>query len=299
MKLVFLGTSAAQPTAERGMTCICLVLDREILMFDAGEGAQIAFQKAKLGWNKKIKIFVTHLHGDHCVGILGLLQTMSLQNRTESVDIYGPTGIEEFIAANLKILNFGLTFPVRITRIKEGLIFDDSGYSVHVCEAEHSIPAYSYLFTEKDRPGKFYPDKAKLLGIPEGKLWHELQSDKEVTVDGRLVRPSDVMGEKRQGIKIGISGDTRPTAKLAEFFKGCNYMTFDSTYSDTLRDKAKDNYHSTAKEAAELAKKAGVSNLILTHFSARYEDVAELVSEAKTIHDSVTAARDLLEIDIK
>ncbi len=299
MKLVFLGTSAAQPTAERGMTCICLVLDREILMFDAGEGAQIAFQKAKLGWNKKIKIFVTHLHGDHCVGILGLLQTMSLQNRTESVDIYGPTGIEEFIAANLKILNFGLTFPVRITRIKEGLVFDDSGYSVHVCEAEHSIPAYSYLFTEKDKPGKFYPDKAKSLGIPEGKLWHELQSDKEVTVDGKLVRPSDVMGEKRQGIKIGISGDTRPTAKLTEFFKGCNYMTFDSTYSDTLRDKAKDNYHSTAKEAAELAKKAGVSNLILTHFSARYEDVAELVSEAKTIHGSVTAARDLLEIDIK
>ncbi|CUR50794.1 Ribonuclease Z [Nitrosotalea devaniterrae] len=299
MKLVFLGTSAAQPTAERGMTCICLVLDREILMFDAGEGAQIAFQKAKLGWNKKIKIFVTHLHGDHCVGILGLLQTMSLQNRTESVDIYGPTGIEEFIAANLKILNFGLTFPVRITRIKEGLVFDDSGYSVHVCEAEHSIPAYSYLFTEKDKPGKFYPDKAKALGIPEGKLWHELQSDKEVTIDGKLVRPSDVMGEKRQGIKIGISGDTRPTEKLVEFFKGCNYMTFDSTYSDTLRDKAKDNYHSTAKEAAELAKKAGVSNLILTHFSARYEDVAELVSEAKTIHGFVTAAKDLLEIDIK
>ena len=299
MKLVFLGTSAAQPTAERGMTCICLVLDREILMFDAGEGAQIAFQKAKLGWNKKIKIFVTHLHGDHCVGILGLLQTMSLQNRTESVDIYGPTGIEEFIAANLKILNFGLTFPVRITRIKEGLVLDDSGYSVHVCEAEHSIPAYSYRFTEKDKPGRFYPDKAKALGVPEGKLWSELQSDKEITVQGKIVRPSDVMGEKRRGIKIGISGDTRPTGKLEEFFSGCDYMTFDSTYSDTLRDKAKENFHSTAKEAAELAKKAGVLNLILTHFSARYEETDELVSEAKTIHGSVTAARDLLEIEIK
>ncbi len=299
MKLVFLGTSAAQPTAERGMTCICLVLDREILMFDAGEGAQIAFSKAKLGWNKKMRIFVTHLHGDHCVGILGLLQTMSLQNRTESVDIYGPTGIEEFIAANLKILNFGLTFPVRITRIKEGFVFDDSRFSIHVCEAEHSIPAYSYLFTEKDKPGKFYPEKAKELGIPEGKLWHELQNGNEVKIGERLVRPSDVTGEKRQGIKIGISGDTRPTPKLAEFFKGCNYMTFDSTYSGVLQDKAKENYHSTSKEAAELAKKACVSNLILTHFSARYEDVEELVNEAKTIHGSVTAARDLLEIDIK
>jgi ribonuclease Z len=299
MKLTFLGTSAAQPTAERGMTCICLVLDREILMFDAGEGAQIAFQKSKLGWNKKIKIFVTHLHGDHCVGILGLLQTMSLQNRTESVDIYGPTGIEEFIAANLKILNFGLTFPVRITRIKEGLVFEDSTYSIDVCEAQHSIPAYSYLFTEKDKPGKFFPQKAKELGIPEGKLWHELQGGLEVKIGEKTIKPSEVMGEKRKGKKIGISGDTRPTQKLEEFFKDCDYITFDSTYSDTLRDKAKENFHSTAKEAAELAKRAKVSNLILTHFSARYEDVEELVNEAKTVHGSVIAAKDLLEIDIK
>jgi ribonuclease Z len=299
MKLVFLGTSAAQPTAERGMTCICLVLDKEILMFDAGEGAQIAFQKSKLGWNKKIKILVTHLHGDHCVGILGLLQTMSLQNRTESVDIYGPVGIEEFIAANLKILNFGLTFPVRIIRIKEGLVFEDSVYNIQVCEAQHSIPAYSYLFTEKDKPGKFFPEKAKELGITEGKLWHELQNDIEVRVGDRVIKPSDVMGEKRKGKKIGISGDTRPTQKLEEFFRDCDYITFDSTYSDTLREKAKENYHSTSKEAAELANKAGVTNLILTHFSARYKDVEELVLEAKTIHNSVIAAKDLLEINIK
>jgi len=299
MKLVFLGTSAAQPTAERGMTCICLVLDKEILMFDAGEGAQVAFQKAKLGWNKKIRILVTHLHGDHCVGILGLLQTMSLQNRTESVDIFGPHGIEEFIAANLKILNFGLTFPVRIMRIKEGLLFEDPGYTIHVCEAEHSIPAYSYLFIEKDKPGKFYPEKAKKMGIPEGKLWRELQNGNDITIGDKLVRPYDVLGEKRRGRRIGISGDTRPTKKLEEFFKDCDYITFDSTYSDTLRDKAVENYHSTAKEAAELAKKAGVSNLILTHFSARYEDEEQLVKEAETIHDSVFAAKDLLEIEIK
>lgn len=299
MKLVFLGTSAAQPTVERGMTCICLVLDKEILMFDAGEGAQIAFQKAKLGWNKPTRIFVTHLHGDHCVGILGLLQTMSLQNRTESVDIFGPPGIDEFLAANLKILNFGLTFPVRITRIKEGLVFDDPSYTIHVCEAEHSIPAYSYLFTERGRPGKFYPEKAKQLGVPEGKLWHELQSGNEIKMGEKTVKPSDVMGEKRRGRKIGISGDTRPTKKLEEFFRGCDYITFDSTYSDALRDKAKENYHSTSVEAAELAKKAGVSNLILTHFSARYEDAEELLKEAKTVHDSVIAAKDLMEIEIK
>jgi ribonuclease Z len=299
MKLVFLGTSAAQPTIERGMTCICLVLDKEILMFDAGEGAQVAFQKSKLGWNKPTRIFVTHLHGDHCVGILGLLQTMSLQNRTESLDIFGPPGIDEFLAANLKILNFGLTFPVRIMRIKEGPVWDDPRYTVHVCEAEHSIPAYSYLFAEKERPGKFYPEKAKKIGIPEGKLWHELQSGKEVKVGEKTFKPSDVMGEKRPGRKIGISGDTRPTKKLEEFFQGCDYITFDSTYSDTLRDKAKENYHSTSVEAAELAKRAGVANLILTHFSARYDDAEELVNEAKAVHGSVIAAKDLMEIEIK
>jgi len=299
MKLVFLGTSAAMPTENRGMTCICLVLDKEILMFDAGEGAQVSFLKSKIGWNKKMKIFVTHLHGDHVVGILGLLQTMSLQNRTESIDIYGPNGIEDFMAANLKVLNFGLTFPVRIMMIKEGMVFDDESYMINCCEAEHSIPAYSYVFHEKDKPGKFYLEKAKALGIPEGKLWHELQSGREVKVGDKTIKPSEVMGEKRPGKKIGISGDTRPTKKLEEFFKNCDYITFDSTYSDELKEKAKENFHSTAKEAAELAKKAGVANLILTHFSARYDDVEILVKEAQTIHSSVIAAKDLLEIDIK
>lgn len=299
MKLVFLGTSAAQPTIERGMTCVCLVLDKEILMFDAGEGAQVAFQKARLGWNKRMKIFVTHLHGDHCVGILGLLQTMSLQNRTEPVDIFGPQGIDEFIANNLKVLNFGLTFPVRIIRVKEGVIFDEPKYEISACYAEHSVTAYSYLFSEKDRPGRFYPEKAKQLGIPEGKLWHDLQNGTEITIEGKVIKPSDVMGEKRSGRKIGVSGDTRPTKKLEVFFKACDYMVFDSTYSDKLRDKAIENYHSTSKEAAEIAKKAGVSNLILTHFSARYDDAEELVKEAKTVHESVIAAKDLLEIEIK
>ena len=122
MKLVFLGTSAAQPTEERGLTCICLEREGEILMFDAGEGAQISFLKSGLVWNKKMKIFVTHLHGDHCIGILGLLQTMTLQHRTEKIEIYGPEGIEEFISANIKVLNFGLSFPVMITTIDEGVI---------------------------------------------------------------------------------------------------------------------------------------------------------------------------------
>jgi len=229
MKLVFLGTSAAQPTPERALTCICLERDGEILMFDAGEGTQIPYLKSGLGWNKKMKIFVTHLHGDHCIGILGLLQTMTLQKRTEPIEIYGPDGIEEFIAANIKILKFGLSFPVMITAVKEEVIVDEKKYTVEACESDHSVTSYAYLFQEKEKPGRFFPEKAKELGVPEGELWNKLQSGQEVQVGDKIVKSSDVLGEKRPGKKIGISGDTRPTKKLEEFFKNCDYLSFDSS----------------------------------------------------------------------
>lgn len=299
MKLVFLGTSAAQPTSERALTCICLERDGEILMFDAGEGSQISYLKSGLGWNKKMKIMITHLHGDHCIGILGLLQTMTLQKRTESMEIYGPDGIEDFIATNIRVLNFGLSFPVMITSIKEGTIVDEKSYTIKACEANHSVLCYSYLFQEKDKPGRFFPDKARELGVDEGELWRKLQLGEDVVVDGKTIRSIDVLGEKRPGKKIGISGDTRPTKKLEDFFKNCDYLSFDSTFSHKLQDKAIETHHSTAKEAAQLAKNANVSNLILTHFSARYNDESVLLEEAKIIHDNVTAARDLLEIEIK
>jgi len=298
MKLVYLGTSAAAPTVERSLTCICLVRENEVLMFDAGEGAQVAYLKAGLPWNKKMKIFVTHLHGDHCLGILGLLQTMSLQKRTETIEIYGPAGIEEFITSNIKVLNFGLPFPVFITIVNEGKIVNEKNYQISCCEAQHGVPAYSYCFEESERSGVFYPEKAKELGIPEGKLWQELQNGNSIEVEGKKIDSSQVTGEKRPGKKIGISGDTRPTAKLQQFFENSDYLSFDCTFSFELKDRAIETNHSTAKEAAELAKNAKIKNLILTHFSARYSDESVLLDEAKEIHESVIAAKDLLEIEI-
>ena len=299
MKLVFLGTSAAQPTENRGLSCICLERDGEILMFDAGEAAQISYMKSGLGWNKKMKIFVTHLHGDHCVGILGLLQTMSMQNRSEPLEIFGPGGIEEFIAANIKVLNFGLSFPILINTIKDEKIFEDEKFSIHTCKANHSITAFSYLFEEKDKPGRFNIEKAKELGIPEGELWNKLQNGNEITVNEKIIKPEQVLGEKRPGKKIGISGDTMPTKELEEFFQECDYLVFDSTLLETEKQKAQDTCHSTAKQAATVARNAKVKNLVLTHFSARYRDEVEHLKEAKEIHDSVITAKDLLEIEIK
>ena len=298
MKIVYLGTSAAAPTVERALTCICLIHENEVLMFDAGEGAQIAYLKAGLPWNKKMKIFVTHLHGDHCLGILGLLQTMSLQKRTESVEIYGPAGIEEFVTANIKVLNFGLPFPVFITIVDEGNVVNEKNYRINCCEAQHGITAYSYSFEENERVGVFYPEKAKELGVPEGKMWQELQNGNSIEIDGKIIQSSQVTGEKRPGKKIGISGDTRPTEKLEKFFQDSDYLSFDCTFSFDLQDRAVETNHSTAKEAAELAKKANVKNLILTHFSARYNDESVLLNEAKEIHESTITAKDLLEIEI-
>ena len=299
MKLVFLGTSAAQPTENRGLSCICLEREGEVLMFDAGEAAQISYMKSGLGWNKKMKIFVTHLHGDHCVGILGLLQTMSMQNRTELLEIFGPSGIEEFIAANIKVLNFGLSFPILINTIKDEKIFENEKFSIRTCKANHSIVAFSYLFEEKDKPGRFNVEKAKELGIPEGELWNKLQNGNEITINEKIIKSEEVLGEKRPGKKIGISGDTMPTKELEEFFEDCDYLVFDSTFLEAEKQKAQDTCHSTAKQAATVAKNARVKNLVLTHFSARYKDEVEHLKEANEIHNSVITAKDLLEIEIK
>ena len=298
MKIVFLGTSAAQPTERRGLSCICLEKEGEILMFDAGEAAQISYMKSGLGWNKKMKLFVTHLHGDHCVGILGLLQTMTMRNRTEPLEVFGPSGIEEFIGANIKVLNFGLAFPVLITTIKEGKIFEDNTFSIYACKANHSIVAYSYLFEEKDKPGKFSVENAKKLGIPEGELWKELQNGNEIKINDKIINSDQVLGEKREGKKIGFSGDTMPTKELEKFFEGCDFLVFDSTFLEEEKQKALDTCHSTAKQAATLAKNSNVKNLILTHFSARYKDETQHLAEAGKVHNSVITAKDLLEIEI-
>ena len=298
MKLVFLGTSAAQPTEKRGLSCICLEKEGEILMFDAGESAQVSYMKSGLGWNKKMKLFVTHLHGDHCVGILGLLQTMSMQNRTESLEIFGPKGIDEFLSANIKILNFGLSFSILITIVNEGTIYENNKFLIHAAKANHSITAFSYLFEEKDKPGRFNVEKAKELGIPEGELWNKLQNGENITNNETIIKPEQVLGKKRSGKKIGISGDTMPTKELEEFFRECDYLVFDSTFLDEEKQKAQDTCHSTAKQAAELGKNANVKNLILTHFSARYKDEIGHKIEAEQIHNSVITAKDLLEVII-
>ncbi len=304
MRILFLGTSAAQPTASRGLSCTCIERNGEIIMFDAGECAQTAYAKTGLGWNKRMRILITHLHGDHCIGILGLLQTMSMQRRTEPLEIFGPAGIEEFVTANIRMLGFAPTFPITIGTVSPGAVVGhgDGGqggdYEILACRASHTIAAFSYVLREKNRPGRFSEENAAKLGIPRGRLWGLLQEGREVVVDGKTFRPEQVLGEERPGKVIGISGDTMPSAELEEFFAGCDYLIFDATFLDGEQQRAAETRHSTASQAASLAKSAGAKNLILTHFSARYRDDTGHLAEARRIHPCVTAAADRMEIRV-
>lgn len=299
MQLVFLGTSSAAPTVERGLSSIAIMREGELLLFDAGEGMQRNFIKAGLGMNRRMKIFISHMHADHCVGLLGLLQTMALQGREKSIDIYGEPRVKEFWEENMRIINFGLTFDVNVHVIKkEGVAVKEDDYQVTCCEALHSVPSLAYCLEEFDRPGAFDVKEAKKLGIPEGELYSKLQHGQDIVYKGKKIKSSQVVGPPRKGRKIGISGDTRPTDRLAKFFRGCDVLVFESTYSHDKQQKAIENWHSTATEAATIAKKAGAGRLFLTHFSARYDETSVLVKEAGAIHPNVEAAEDLKVIEI-
>jgi ribonuclease Z len=304
IKIHFLGTSSAIPTRDRGLSCTAIQYENHVLFFDAGEGAQRQALDSGLGFNKQTSIFVSHLHGDHVVGVLGLMQTMAMQRRDKPLYIFGPKGIVEFVQFNQKILKFGVTYPVFGKEIaRKGLVLDNDKpprHRVFAERSEHSTLSFAYLFEEKDKPGRFNTRAALKLGVPEGPLWSKLQSGQKVISPKthKVVVPSQVLGVPRHGLKIGISGDTRPTKKLAAFFQGCDVLVFDSTYGDQHAQNAVENMHSTSREAAKLARKAKVKQLILTHFSARYTDVSELVSQAREEFQNTIAAIDRMVYDV-
>jgi len=302
LSIEFFGTSSAVPTKERGLSCLAVFFGSSMTFFDCGEGSQRSVIDAGLGFNKECSIFVTHMHGDHVVGLLGILQTMAMNRREKPVRVFGPKKIIEFIRSSQEALNFGLTFDVLAREVKPGVVYDqpNSKFRVFAERSEHSAPSFAYIFEEKEKPGRFHPDRALRLGVPEGPLWSKLQHGEAVESPktGRLVKPDQVMEKPRLGRRIGISGDTRPTKLLENFFRKCDVLIFDSTYSDEHQENALENLHSTSREAATLAKKAKVGKLILTHFSARYRNVSHLVRQAREVYPDTIAAKDYLVYEV-
>jgi ribonuclease Z len=247
-----------------------------------------------------MKIFITHMHGDHVLGLPGLLQTMSLLDRQRELEIYGPVGIKAFVKAIEKTVQFVLTFRVEIHEIrKEGIACTEKEYEVLAGQTDHVTPSWAYALLEKPRPGRFDPKKAEALGIPEGPLWSKLQHGEKVKMSkGKLVKPEQVVGVPRPGRKIVYSGDTRPTTNLLLLAERADLLIHEATFENELEEKAIEDGHSTPAQAAKIAKKAKVKRLVLTHVSSRYKNPKSLLEQAKRIFPKSEVAEDLMEIDV-
>jgi ribonuclease Z len=300
IRVTFLGTAGSIPTQARSLSAVLIKRQNEQLMFDCGEGVQRQMIKAKVGFHKETKIFISHMHGDHVLGLPGLLQTMALMNRQKKLEIYGPEGTKQFLECVRETLQFGLTFPVEIHEIYDiGVVCDEKDYVVEAAKSNHVIPSFAYAFVEKPRPGKFYPEKARAQGVPEGELWSKLQQGDTVKLsNGRVICPADVMGSPRQGRKIVYTGDTRPFKGFAKFAAGADLVIHDSTLDDTLSEKAEVDGHSTPSQAGQQAKKAKAKKLILTHISARYPDAGLLLEQAQKVFENTMVAEDFMVLEL-
>jgi ribonuclease Z len=220
--------------------------------------------------------------------------------RTKPIEIFGEPRIQEFILLNQKILNFNINYQVILYTIQnEGIIVEEKDYCIKTCFADHSILAFSYLIEEYNRPGIFDVEKARKYGIPEGQLYWLLQHGIDIEHKGRKILASNFTGPSRPGRKIGISGDTRPSKKLQQFFIGCDVLIFESTFTAQEKNKAIERFHSTALEASLFAKNANVKKLILTHFSSRYDNLTLIKIEAQKNFENVHIARDLDVINVR
>jgi ribonuclease Z len=300
MRLIFLGTSAAVPTLKRSLPATVLQCSAEQWIFDCGENIQRQMMASKISFHKKTKIFLTHLHGDHVLGLPGLLQTMALMDRKNPLQIYGPIGIKNFLVCCQQVLNAELTYPMEVKEIvKPEVIVEEEGYVVEAVKSNHTIESYSYIFEEKAHPGEFFPEKALAQGLPEGELWAKLQKGETINLpDGKPVKPEEVMGPRRPGRKIVYTGDTMPFESFADSAKGADVIIHDCTFDDALTAKAEINGHSTASQAAEQAKAAEAKLLVLTHISARYPYTELLLEQAKKVFENTIMAEDLLTIEV-
>jgi ribonuclease Z len=298
LRILFLGTAASVPTPTRSLPAILIQRKDEYLLFDAGESVQRQMIKAKTGFHKKMKVFISHMHGDHVLGLPGLLQTMALNNRQKAVEVYGPVGIKRFLECIQETVQFVLTFPLRVHELEGNrVVCEETDYTVETACSNHVIPSQAYALTEKPRPGKFHPEKARELHVPEGKLWSELQHGRKVTLpNGRTVVPAAVLGPQRRGRKITYSGDTRTCEAVIQLARESDVLIHEATLDDSLAEKAVEDGHSTPTHAAETAKKANVRLLVLTHISARYTDATLFLLQAQKTFSNTLIAEDFTEL---
>ena len=285
---------------ERNVASVAMVREGETFLFDCGEGTQRQMMRYGVSFSLN-DIFFTHFHADHMLGVVGLMRTMALQGRTEPLRLWGPSGGTRVLrrAEGMGIERLG--FPVEITELAPGASVQRAGYSIVPFGVDHrGTPSLGYALVEDIRLGRFNPDAARALGIPEGPLWGALHRGRQITLDdGRLVEAAELVGPARAGRRVVLTGDTRPCDATVDAARGANLLVHEATFADEEAARALETGHSTAREAAEIAVRAGVQRLVLTHFSARYSrDTATLDREARAVFPQVTVARDGMEVDV-
>lgn len=299
MKLVFLGSGGSWPTKERNLSSIALKMNGEIILFDCAEGTQRQLFLSGLNFMHVDKILISHFHGDHFLGLPGLIQSMYLNDRTKDLNIYGPKGTIHIVKGLLTLGYFNPTFGILAHELNDGDEVTFESYNIKVRVADHDIPALAFCVEEHQRRGKFYPEKARALGVEEGPLFRKLQNGQSVQIGERIVKPEEVMGKPRRGRKVVYSGDTRPSPAIIELAKNCDVLIHDATLSKDLEDKARRYGHSSVSQAATVAKQSKAKVLFLTHISPRYDDAQALEDEARKIFKYSFVAADFLEYDVQ
>ena len=300
LRITFLGTGGSMPTPNRTPSAIAVNREGELLLFDCGEGAQQQMMRAKTGM-KIAAIFLTHFHADHVLGIPGLIQTMALQGREEPLEIYGPRYVDKFLYHLLALGYAGRGFEIKAIELGADDVIRRAGYEIRTMKTEHNVTSIGYVLEEDKRPGRFNRERAIELGIKPGPLFARLQSGHSIMVDEREIKPEQVLGPPRPGRKIVYTGDTRPCASVIEASKDADLLIHDGTLSEETKEYAIEYMHSTALEAAEVANKAEVRTLILTHLSARYSDLEgarKLKAEAQQVFENSDVASDLMTIEV-
>jgi ribonuclease Z len=298
IRLTFLGTAAARPTVGRNVSGLAVQREGTLFLFDCGEGTQRQMMRYATGFDVRA-MFITHLHADHVLGIPGLLRTMALQGRTDPITLYGPSGsaaaLKDVVALGGERVGFGVELIE--CRAGEGLRADE--YGIYAFQVEHGTSAVGWALVEEDRLGRFDVDRARELGVPDGPLFGRLHRGEDVEVDGQIIRPGDLVGPPRPGRTVVYAGDTRPSPSTVQRADGADLLIHEATFGEEEKDRAHQTFHSTASQAAKVARDAKVKRLLLTHLSARYsDDSTGLEQEAQAVFAKSRVARDGLVVEV-
>lgn len=291
LDLVFLGTSASAPTAARGTAATLIRRGGDRLLVDCGEGTQRQLLRSDVGLVDLEHVFLTHLHADHVLGLPGMLKTFGLRGRDVPITVYGPRGTRALLGA-LGVVVGRVAYPLQVVELGPGESVGLEDYRIETFAVAHGTTAVGYALREDERPGRFDVSAAEALGVPSGPLRGALQRGEAVTLpDGRVVRPADVLGAPRRGRTVVITGDTAPAASVVEAAAGADVLVHEATFLAEERARAKETGHSTAAEAALVAREAEVGLLALTHLSARYPP-SDVADEARQLFPRTVVPRD-------